>query len=453
MNWPALEDRQKLDEAEASYKECLNVIRTHGILGLSHPRTLFLANRYGYLLDELGREDEAIALYDEVIDAEINHFGADHWLLADGLTVRGLFLADLDEDDRAEADYQRALKLYRDNPEKPNRHYSDCLSGLADLQEERDDYAQAEGTLREALERSIARNGEGTGPESARIRAKLGGVLSHLGKNEEAVSLLNQSIDAYRTVRSKAGNQIVLPMELLGEHYWRLGDLDTAETHYREMLATDRRNLGNTHSDVAYDLEHLAGLLVDARKSAEAVTLISEAWEIRKADRTTSEWDIAHCLAWLAMACLDSGDLDGYRSACEELIGRFPKASNWDYTRLMVETLVAGPDAVADFETVRALAERSRKTEAPMLIGAALVRSGQAEEAITHLKPARSPLDALAMVLALRALGRETDADSLMETLPTQVEPGISMEPPIDTEAWSDRARLRSMLREVSGVD
>jgi tetratricopeptide (TPR) repeat protein len=61
-----------------------------------------------------------------------------------------------------------------------------------------------------------------------------------------------------------------------------MGDLQAAETHYREALDIKREELGDDHEGVAITLYHLAVLLNRTGRYADAEPLCREALEIRQ---------------------------------------------------------------------------------------------------------------------------------------------------------------------------
>jgi WD40 repeat protein/tetratricopeptide (TPR) repeat protein/predicted Ser/Thr protein kinase len=104
-----------------------------------------------------------------------------------------------------------------------------------------------------------------------------------------------------------------------------------------------------------------------------------------------------HCHALLR---LHFGDLEGYRRACAGILERFGDAEDPDTIKLVAQTCVLAPDAVADLPRPVQLAERlaadhSNEPQYLFELGAALYRAGRFEAAVRQLDKASKARDSL----------------------------------------------------------
>ncbi len=179
-----------LAEAEGHFRAVLEGRRRR--LGNDHPTVANAENNLANLLDDLGREPEAIALFREAIRAWSTSLGPEHPRVATGLY--GLYGALADSGDLAGAEQALRASLAIDERHLPAGHpylATDRLKlGLLLLAAGRPVDAEAE--LRSALAAFRKAGAERTG-EAGQAQAALDDCLARLGKRDEA------------TVRSTAG--------------------------------------------------------------------------------------------------------------------------------------------------------------------------------------------------------------------------------------------------------
>jgi tetratricopeptide (TPR) repeat protein len=154
-------------------------------LGDDHPTVANTLNNLANLLDDLGREAEAIPLFREAIRAWTASLGADHPRVATGLY--GLSQALADSGDLRGAEEALRASLAIDERRLPAGHpylATDRLElGKLLLADQRP--AEAEAELRWALE-AFRQNGTAGAADAAKAQAALDDCLARLGKRPAA---------------------------------------------------------------------------------------------------------------------------------------------------------------------------------------------------------------------------------------------------------------------------
>ena len=164
--------------------------------------------------------------------------------------------------------------------------------------------------LKEILDKTAARVGKDltNQPEvEAELLNTLGEVYVLLAQYEKAESLLSRA----RALRSARGElaDLANSLDALALALYGQGKLPDAERIGREALATQRRALGNLHTNVATSLNNLAITLQVAGKWAEAEAAYREALEIRTNLFGAEHPEVAVSLNCLAQVLVDEGKL------------------------------------------------------------------------------------------------------------------------------------------------
>ncbi len=163
-----------------------------------------------------------------------------------------------------------------------------------------------------------------------------------------------------------------------------------------------------------------------------------------------------------AVLLLAAGDTQGYQAACADLIERFGKTDNPVDAMYIAETCVLGERALADMAPVIALAQRAVAANpaspiAKTVLGAAELRNGQTEQAITTLKAASPQFAAgaflpppqrdllrlsrllaeMSLAVAFQKQGNREDVDSQVKTIRKVIEKLGEAAPPANDSPFA----------------
>jgi WD40 repeat protein/tetratricopeptide (TPR) repeat protein len=262
------------------------------------------------------------------------------------------------------------------------------------------------------------------GAAECEARELWAGVLHHLDV------LLAESADAsLHARRGKARSQ-------LGRYAGALADYSAA------LKANPRRwEWLAGRADAAAALGRWDQVVADCTKATQIEERRGELWQrLGRAEAQRGQWKkAAEALAkairfgvddptaWYdhALAQLSAGDEKGYRRTCARLLRKFGDREDRDSRRLVADACVLGPDALADFKSLRTHAEKAvLETPADVAVrarlGALLLRAGQPARAIAALELCAAadsprPGDLWLLVLACQKAGEKEKVKSALE--------------------------------------
>lgn len=208
------ETLRQADKQDAAIEVMEQLAESHGQLAVVH-------SAMGDLMRSEDRWEDAVAAYDRALDLR-GGAESDDWRT---FYTRGIVHERLDNWDRAEADFRRALEI---RPDEPN-----VLNYLGySLVEQRRKLDEA----LEMIERAVAAR-----PESGYIIDSLGWALFRLGRYEEAVPHMERAAELMS----------VDPVinDHLGDVYWAVGRKLEAEFQWRRALSFIEHGTANEDAD------------------------------------------------------------------------------------------------------------------------------------------------------------------------------------------------------------
>ena len=232
---------------------------------------------------------------------------------------------------------ERAMELRRQTSGPNSLPFAEALNNLADLQEERSEYARAEKLYREAL--ALRRLLSAPPHQVADSLDGIGRVLSAAGKHADAQAPLAEALDLRRSHGGERGSEMVETMHELALAYLRQGNSSAGEPLFREAVEISRR-LPTVSADVRIDgLVNLARLRHRfERKPQEAQRLYREALDLARRWYPSGHPDIALCLSELAGALRDSGALAEAESSARESLAMYQQLYGAQHREVIVAT-------------------------------------------------------------------------------------------------------------------
>ncbi len=323
-------------------------------------------------------------------------------------------------------------------------------SERAQMREREGDFAQALEDVQHAVRIDAQRGAPGRG-DHARDRQIEGLVLTRLGRfdeadaafaeaiasasalygahdtrvaqmqNDYAVLLLSRSRPAEAEVetrkalasrRERLGDQhpgVAESLQLLGGALRQQGRLDEAKTALEESLAIQRATLGNQHGDVGNTLNSLAVLASSQQRYADAETYLREALDIQKAINQADTTVSATMAANLAVALMRMGRYDeaepllrGALATHHAILGtQHPAVLSNENALAQLELRRGNPAAAVEHARTavsiagQVLGASREAAFARSTLSIALLRSGQAEQALEEIRASRAMLEAV----------------------------------------------------------
>ena len=245
------------------------------ILGPDHPDTLASRNNLAGAYESAGRLDEAITLYEQVLDDRTHIFGPDH---PDTLASRNNLAyayRSAGRLDEAITHFEEVLadRTHILGPAHP--HTLTSRNNLAGAYE-------SAGRLKEAIthfEEVLADRTHILGPahpHTLTSRNNLAGAYESAGRLKEAITLYEQVLDDRTRVLGPDHPHTLAARNNLACTYRSAGRLDEAITRFEEVLADHLRVLGPDHPHTLAARNNLAGAYRSAGRLDEAITLFEQ---------------------------------------------------------------------------------------------------------------------------------------------------------------------------------
>jgi tetratricopeptide (TPR) repeat protein/tRNA A-37 threonylcarbamoyl transferase component Bud32 len=145
-------DQGRLDEAKQQYEHAIELKKL--LLGPEHIDVAVSETNLADLLNELGRNDDALALVDRALAVE-RRPGSGSYFLSNALMSRGHILADLGRLAESEAEFRRAIALLGGGDSDDDPQWAAAAMGLGEVLERRGDDRQAVHYLERALRQVV----------------------------------------------------------------------------------------------------------------------------------------------------------------------------------------------------------------------------------------------------------------------------------------------------------
>jgi CHAT domain-containing protein/Tfp pilus assembly protein PilF len=232
-------------------------------------------------LRDAGRYDQAIPLFERVLETSEKILGKEHRDIADALNALGVLYYYKGDYMRAEPLCQHALTMREKvlGPEHPN--VAQSLKNLAMLYWYKGDYAKAESLF----ERSLALKGKTLGPEHLDIATSLSGLTifyCHKGDHGRAGMLHRRALAVREKALGPEHSEVAISYDNLALVYAKRGEHAKAEPIFQRTLAIREKALGLEHPYIADSLNNLAILYRDRAEYAKAEPMLQRALAIRE---------------------------------------------------------------------------------------------------------------------------------------------------------------------------
>lgn len=269
-----LEERAEFEAAERYFREALDIRRE--LYGNEHTEVATILDNLGTLLYYMGRHREAEPQLREALAIRRRLLVAEHSEIASSLNNLAMVFSATGRLAEAEKLYSESLAMDRKLRGGDHPNIASTMSNLGIVRANRGRFAEAEELQREAL--AMWKRVVGTEhPGVARTMNNLAYVLRPQGKLDEAEALYRESIDIERRLRGEKSIRLAGVMDNLGLVLLDKGAMEEAERTHRHAYEIRVESLGATHVDTLVSLFHIAGVIMQLNRHAEAVGLLTTA--------------------------------------------------------------------------------------------------------------------------------------------------------------------------------
>lgn len=303
--------------AEAIFRDVLAMRRD--LYGERHPLVAEALSLLAMTLRQQSDYAGAKPLLEQTLTLRRQILPAQHPDLRTSLSNLAMIRSDLGEYDAAESLYREALAGMQASLGKAHPEAAIVMANLGRLLQSRRDYAGARALFEDALRIRLAVFGE-QHPMTAENLNDIGLLLSESGDAKAAERFYLRALDAYppdhkgrgatvfnigrlaenrrdyaiaerryrealalqRRDYGETHDRVGADLNRLGIVLHRQGRLDDAETSMRQALAIYRQRLPAGHQRLAMVLLPLGELLIDRKRHREAEPLLREAWQVRR---------------------------------------------------------------------------------------------------------------------------------------------------------------------------
>ena len=351
-----------------------------------------LKARLASILFHAGNYRAAIPFAQEALDVRRQILGPKHPDVATSLADVGAMRHANKELAAAEPLLRESLSVRREVSPANDPKLSVALNNMAFVLWEKKDMTGAEAMLREALE--IDRRNHGTDhPEVATKLVNLSVLLMDRRQYEAAVPLAREAVEIRRRILGSNHPQLASAIDPLSTALWETGQRTEVLSLKREALAIAQRAFGEAHSDTGRQHNNLGVVLADTGNHREAADHFRAAVESYRT-AVSSRHTPTRALTGLSESLYWMRDYRGAEDAGRKALATIPDPGNSQRPGVLVSLgaalLAQGKvdDALVYLREANALYDkltpRTRpwmKFEAKSLLGAALARKGQREEA------------------------------------------------------------------------
>jgi CHAT domain-containing protein/Tfp pilus assembly protein PilF len=259
-------------------------------------------------LRDAGKYDEALPLFERVIETRQRILGPDDRDLADVFFNLAVFYFYKGNYLKAEPLSNRALAIQEKTLGPEHSDVANSLNLLAGLYFNKGDYEKAEPLSNRAL----AIKEKALGPEHSDLAFylnKLALIYDKKGEYHKAEPLYVRALAIREKTLGPEHPFLATSLNNLANLYYKKGDYAKAESLHRRALTIREKWLGPGHRSVAESLGNLANIYRDRKDYAQAEPLYLRALAIQEKTLGPQSPHIARTLNYLAMFYLAKGDI------------------------------------------------------------------------------------------------------------------------------------------------
>ncbi|MEZ4471332.1 MAG: CHAT domain-containing tetratricopeptide repeat protein [bacterium] len=283
----------------------------------SGPRLAVASSRAAILAD-LGRRDEAVRLYRQVVRSR--RLGAEaHPDLGRDLCQLAALLQELDQLDEAERLLEEACEIFEAALDGDHLALADALLYLAALHQRRGRFGAAQGAAARAAAVRRAVLGEGH-PEVTEVLALEASLHEQLGDLDACVAIRRRLLSQMEGRGVQTDPERVAHLGQLADLQLETGELEAADATCQARIALCRRLHGPTDPRTAQAIHQHAVVCLAAGDADAAGLLAQEACRLLAQQLGAGHGDALSALETQALAAADGGDFDSATSLLERLV-------------------------------------------------------------------------------------------------------------------------------------
>lgn len=229
-------ERGLSSEALVNFRAAVALCEPPGSCGLDF--TANVMGNYASVLLDLGETDEAIVVFEALLEEQSTRLGPGHVMVGVTLNRLGASRSQRGEDVAAGRYYQRALDIFETQLGPHHPQSLTTVGGLGHVAQVQGDFAKAR-----AMYRRVARDLDGQRDvKRADVLNNLGVIALELGDLDAAVQRYETAIDVYTVALGRTHPHVGIALFGLGYAHLQRGEPDAAIAALEEALAISIRD-------------------------------------------------------------------------------------------------------------------------------------------------------------------------------------------------------------------
>jgi tetratricopeptide (TPR) repeat protein len=231
--------------------------------------TMRQRNDLGIAMNRAGNDDEALKVYEEVLEDQERELGPDAPDVASTLNNIGALLRDKGRFEEVLEIYERALEIRKNEFGWEHSDTAESLGNMGALMIDLEQYEDAWPYLQEALE--VYGKVKGPGHlDNARPLWRMGSLLRREEKYAEAQPLYERVLKIREAALGQENRYVFESLDELGSVLAQQGAFEESQPYFERALEFSQRLYGENHPDTAMTLNKLASVLAEQQKYEEA---------------------------------------------------------------------------------------------------------------------------------------------------------------------------------------
>ncbi len=263
--------RKNTVQAEGYMREAVET--SHQILHAEHPRLLWETGQLAFLINQNGRTEEALSIYEGLCSTQRKVLGPQHREVGQTLLYMGNIQSKLGKHSLAVSYQSEAVAIWQSLSTIPSNRLLGERANLARFRCNAGQFAEAEAECRSVLEH-IAQVDEPQPWIIVEGHAQLARALDGQGRRMEAEE---HALFALELAREKVQRNVAGTLLIIGTLFRNRGEFETGEAYYRECLDLGRNPEGHLDAMGVIAATRLGQMLLDLGRTSEAELLVKEA--------------------------------------------------------------------------------------------------------------------------------------------------------------------------------
>lgn len=299
------------------------------ILGAEHSETLLAQTNLAISLQNVGREGEAIDIYESVLAIQKKSLGPNHPDTLRTMHNLASSLRGMGRVEEAVTLYKEALKIHNQLPGAKRRNTLRLMYGLASAYHSLGQVQDAVKMCEETLEIQKTELGR-EHPDTLHTMNELASAYCSLGKIKEGEQLYKETLEIQKAVLGSENPDTLRARHGLATTFWDLGRFNEAIKMYQEIIVIQKGLLGPEHPETLRSMDGLAWSYDSAGQFEDALALFQQVLELRKVTRGAEHRDTLNSMEGLAVSL--------------NKLGRSEEALKLHQQTLEIRKRVLGPD-------------------------------------------------------------------------------------------------------------